>query len=175
MESLRGLIQNLTKSREANNSSPLSETEESQHPHISYDLADLKQLANQDTACVIQLLQLFLNHAENDFNILGKAADQKNWNAVAAKAHKLIPGCQYLHLNHLVEILQQLESTLKDQPASGNTREQLASNAQETFARVKPLIKAELAALIKSQPGNDNPGNTSSKKLLNTLIDSHNF
>ena len=120
---------------------------------MAFDLSDLYLLAEHNTEYSIQLLELFLSNAEKGLKQLQIACELHNWNQASAIAHKLIPGCNQLHISQLVAILQQIEAQTSNKPDALSLKA-LSNQAMYSFYQVKKMIGAELGKLKELPPPN---------------------
>ncbi len=74
-----------------------------------YDLQELFELGNNESAFVKKMLQLFATNTRTHLSSMRKAANEKDWQTVGFTAHKIIPPTRHLGMNELVSLLKSIE------------------------------------------------------------------
>jgi HPt (histidine-containing phosphotransfer) domain-containing protein len=110
---------------------------------LGYDLARLHQLAKGDTDFIVEILELFVQNAENNLQELKDACCNQNWKQISLKAHKLTPSCSYLGIHKMVEILKEIESSA-ERSTDPIVFEQLVTRAYDAYYQVKTSMLLEL-------------------------------
>jgi len=74
-----------------------------------YDLQELFELGNNESAFVKRMLQLFATNTRSHLSAMRKAANESDWQSVGATAHKIIPPTRHLGMVDLVSKLKSIE------------------------------------------------------------------
>lgn len=74
-----------------------------------YDLKELFELGNNESAFVKRMLQLFATNTRSHLSSMRKAANHSDWSSVGATAHKIIPPTRHLGMLDLVDRLKSIE------------------------------------------------------------------
>jgi HPt (histidine-containing phosphotransfer) domain-containing protein len=106
-----------------------------------YSLNHLIELDDLD--CLCEVLQLFIESTPIIMNEIKEAIIEKNWDEVYKKSHKIKSSIGILQMAKLMSLISKVESDAKER----KNLEDIEANFEEAevlFARINPMIKAEL-------------------------------
>lgn len=104
----------------------------------SYNVEQLNKIGNNDKQFLLEMLQSFIELANECSESLLSATQKEDWLKVKTIAHKNIPSYSILGLNDLVEILKEIERDIDKNDIREN-----AKNLVELFNQEnKKVIKA---------------------------------
>ena len=63
------------------------------------DLSYLQEVASDNTAFIIEMIDIFLEQTPDYVAILKQAVDEKNWSKIAEMAHKIKPTLAFMGAN----------------------------------------------------------------------------
>lgn len=128
----------------------LSANSSENSPIEDYSLDKLQRLSGGNINFTIEMLQIYLQNADNDISELKASCAYNNWERTSTLAHKLIPACNYLQLNKLVRPLKDIEIKAK-KVQDPNSLIQLVQQACDAYTKVRPLIISDLHKLKKDK------------------------
>lgn len=106
-----------------------------------YSLNHLIELDDLD--CLCEVLQLFIESTPIIMREIKEAIIEKNWDEVYKKSHKIKSSIGILQMAKLMSLISKVESNAKER----KNLEDIEAHFQEAevlFARINPMIKAEL-------------------------------
>ena len=106
-----------------------------------YSLNHLIELDDLD--CLCEVLQLFIESTPIIMSEIKEAIIEKNWDEVYKKSHKIKSSIGILQMAKLMSLISKVESNAKER----KNLEDIEAHFQEAevlFARINPMIKAEL-------------------------------
>jgi PAS domain S-box-containing protein len=106
-----------------------------------YSLNHLIELDDLD--CLCDVLRLFIESTPIIMNEIKEAIIEKNWDEVYKKSHKIKSSIGILQMAKLMSLISKVESDAKER----KNLEDIEANFEEAevlFARINPMIKAEL-------------------------------
>lgn len=114
---------------------PIESTMDNGRP---YDLQELFELGNNESAFVKRMLQLFATNTRSHLSSMRKAANHSDWPSVGATAHKIIPPTRHLGMQELVDKLKSIEL------------DALANKGHDTMAERVRAVGDELDMVIQA-------------------------
>jgi HPt (histidine-containing phosphotransfer) domain-containing protein len=75
-----------------------------------YDVSDLKEMAQGDTAFVDRMISVFLETTQESLDELLVAFNQKDYKKVSSIAHKIKPSIDLMGINSLKKVVREIES-----------------------------------------------------------------
>lgn len=121
-------------------------SDETRCPQIQCAFENLYNLANGNIAFVNDMLQVFLKNSKNDFEKLEQHVKEKNYIGIHRMAHKMIPPCRHLKINHLVSKLDEIEKrALKEENI--NSISSLTEEARNILGEALICVKNEIDKL----------------------------
>jgi len=95
-------------------SDPTSSADNENHSEEKkYTLEGVRQLAHNDEKFFNDLVQIFIHSTKDGFIQMNNACAEKDWDKVAAYAHKIIPPCVHFEAKTLVALLKLLENNIR--------------------------------------------------------------
>lgn len=116
-------------------------------PSKSYDLKTLYKLSNQDRKMVLKMLKLFQGRSQSHLLELKRALKNKDYVALGARAHQMIPSCRHLGLDFLVSQLSYMESMVKKNEIDPEAFHQAVDLIESEFKVVTGQIDADIKKL----------------------------
>jgi CheY-like chemotaxis protein/nitrogen-specific signal transduction histidine kinase/HPt (histidine-containing phosphotransfer) domain-containing protein len=105
-----------------------------------YDLAPLKKSSGGNEVFFREMVTLFLHNTDEGLSRLQENIEQKEWEAAAELAHKMISPCRHLKASGLIALLKQIENTLGE-PVQPDSAAKKVAQARTEFERIKEDIK----------------------------------
>ena len=99
---------------------------------MTYDLATLRNLSNNDESFIIDMLQTFKRTAPPVLERMKTFASEQKFEAVGKEAHKLIPGVSFLGAKDLQDILIRIEESAKSGKETGNIEPMVSEAARKS-------------------------------------------
>jgi HPt (histidine-containing phosphotransfer) domain-containing protein len=93
--------------------------------------------------CLCEVLQLFVESTPIIMNEIKEAIIEKNWDEVYKKSHKIKSSIGILQMAKLMSLISKVESDAKERKNLEDIEVHF-KKAEELFARINPMIKAEL-------------------------------
>lgn len=106
-----------------------------------YSLNHLIELDDLD--CLCEVLQLFIESTPIIMSEIKQAIIEKNWDEVYKKSHKIKSSIGILQMAKLMSLISKVESNAKERKNLEDI-EAYFQEAEVLFARINPMIKAEL-------------------------------
>lgn len=113
----------------------------------SYDLKTLYKLSNQDRNMVLKMLKLFQGRSQSHLLELKRALKNKDYPALGARAHQMIPSCRHLGLDFLVAQLSYMETAVKTDKIEHERLKESVELVESEFKLVTSQIDADIKKL----------------------------
>ena len=82
-----------------------------------FNINNLQQLANGDESFIREMLQMFIETTREGIEAIREAQEEKNWDAVADQAHKIMAPCRHLEAMQLLAYLKEIEQKARTKKA----------------------------------------------------------
>lgn len=118
---------------------PIEKEEFAAMPEDKFSLVHLEKLTNNNPQALARMLQLFLAAAKDNIQGFELAIEQKDWQEISMRAHKMIPPCRHLGLEGLVRRLKKIETQANQQTDWSELVESLTEGLQKLNTIVSTL------------------------------------
>jgi HPt (histidine-containing phosphotransfer) domain-containing protein len=82
----------------------------------SVDLVYLKQISNNNTAFIMQMIEMFLQKTPEAIDEMNEKFQKQNWMEVSHIAHRMKPSYIYVGLKDIHKLLAEIEQCSKENP-----------------------------------------------------------
>lgn len=124
-------------------------TENTTEQTDALNIEDLQELSNGNPGFVVNMLNIFIRNFDIDLKDLNNALNDKDWNRLRGKSHKMIPPCRHLGFNTLMSDLKEVEVE-SQQGQDLDKVSRLVSDINDNYSKIKPVIEAEITNIQKS-------------------------
>ena len=76
---------------------------------MGYNLSDLRKVAKNNDLFINEMLKKFISNAKKNVKLMNIYLGKKQWKDLGEIAHKMIPSFRHLHMDQIVEILEETE------------------------------------------------------------------
>ncbi len=112
--------------------------------NLDLDLTLLHEIADGSDEFIVESITMFLEHIPTSLQDINNAVLAKDWNTVAAEAHKLKATLGFFGMLNSQELIQEIELSCK-----ADTPDEL--DIATKFKQVQAFIAANTSALTKVQ------------------------
>lgn len=116
---------------------------EAKRDNPMYNLRELELTSRGNSDFVHRMMKVFLFSAESMIKKLQTASTEKNFELMAATAHRLIPSCRQLSINYMTERLKWIENNSR--PGLEKELEEKIYELKQHFEAVKFSMEEEFA------------------------------
>jgi signal transduction histidine kinase/DNA-binding response OmpR family regulator len=118
-----------------------------------YDLEEIKRFTADDSDLIVQILETFVEGAQQNLELLQKELEQKNYLKIGELAHKMLSSFNQLKVIQVVPLLQELEDLLHRKEHQTPDQQRVKVLVEEVINSTKPILerlKKDISDLSKS-------------------------